>query len=256
MKIEVLYPEIANLYGDLENISYLKRSCPEIEVVETHLSEEPLFVSEKPALVYMGTMTESAQLLAIEELNKYKEALKACIEDGTFFLITGNALEVFGERIEDKNGTQSECLGLFPTTAKRDMMHRFNSLYLGSFRDGSSEGSASEDAVKTQEMTIVGYKSQFTHSYINGENQTFTSVFESKRGPGLNPDITGEGIRKNNFIATYIIGPILVLNPPFAKWVLSQMGVKQPELAFEEAAMKAYDVRVAEYSNPDTGFYY
>ena len=256
MKIEVLYPEIANLYGDLENISYLKRSCPEIEVVETHLSEEPLFVSEKPALVYMGTMTESAQLLAIEELNKYKEALKARIEDGTFFLITGNALELFGERIEDKNGTQAECLGLFPTTAKRDMMHRFNSLYLGSFKDGSSAGSASEDAVKTQEMTIVGYKSQFTHSYINGENQTFTSVFESKRGPGLNPDITGEGIRKNNFIATYIIGPILVLNPPFAKWVLSQMGVKQPELAFEEAAMKAYDVWVAEYSNPDTGFYY
>ena len=62
MKIEVLYPEIANLYGDLENIDYLKKSYPEIEISKTHLNDEPLFVSEKPDLVYMGTMTESAQL--------------------------------------------------------------------------------------------------------------------------------------------------------------------------------------------------
>ena len=53
MKIEVLYPEIANLYGDLENIDYLKKSYPEIEISKTHLNDEPLFVSEKPDLVYM-----------------------------------------------------------------------------------------------------------------------------------------------------------------------------------------------------------
>ena len=70
MKIEVLYPEIANLYGDLENITYLQKSNPEIEVVETHLTDVPLFVSEKPALVYMGTMTERAQILVIEALKK------------------------------------------------------------------------------------------------------------------------------------------------------------------------------------------
>ena len=46
MKIEVLYPEIANLYGDLENITYLQKSNPEIEVVETHLTDVPLFVSD------------------------------------------------------------------------------------------------------------------------------------------------------------------------------------------------------------------
>ena len=36
MKIEVLYPEIANLYGDLENIDYLKKSYPETyyEIIE------------------------------------------------------------------------------------------------------------------------------------------------------------------------------------------------------------------------------
>ena len=245
MKIEVLYPEIANLYGDLENIDYLKKSYPEIEISKTHLTDEPVFVSEKPDLVYMGTMTENSQLLVIEKLGAYKEALKARIDEGTLFLITGNALEVFGKSIKDKDGTEVECLGLFPTTAKRDMMNRYNSLYLGKF-----EG-----------MTIVGYKSQFTHSYKDVNVQDciypdFQPAIESERGPGLNPDITGEGIRQNNFIATYIIGPILVLNPPLAKWILEQMGVSEPVLAFEDAAMEAYEVRVKEYSNPDTGFYY
>ena len=125
MKIEVLYPEIANLYGDLENVTYLQKSNPEIEVVETHLTDVPLFVREKPALVYMGTMTERAQLLVIEALKPHLAALQERIADGTLFLMTGNALEIFGSRIEDVDGTSVECLGLFPTTAKRDMMHRY-----------------------------------------------------------------------------------------------------------------------------------
>ena len=55
IRIEVLFPEIANLYGDLENIEYLKKSYPEVEVVETHLTGEPEFMKETPSLIYMGT---------------------------------------------------------------------------------------------------------------------------------------------------------------------------------------------------------
>lgn len=244
MKIEVLYPEIANLYGDPENVTYLQKSNPEIEVVETHLTDVPLFVREKPALVYMGTMTERAQLLVIEALKPHLAALQERIADGTLFLMTGNAFEVFGSRIEDLDGTSTTCLGLFPTTAKRDMMHRYNSLYLGKF----------------EEMDIVGYKSQFTQSYRMPDTAAVypdvKAAWETTRGPGLNPDTTGEGLRVDNFIATYVIGPILVLNPPLAKWFLREMGTSDPKLAFEEAAMEAYQIRVKEYSDPDTGFYY
>ena len=34
MKIEVLFPEICNLCGDLMNVRYLQQSCPEIEVID------------------------------------------------------------------------------------------------------------------------------------------------------------------------------------------------------------------------------
>ena len=61
MKIEVLFPEICNLYGDLFNVNYLKDCLPEAEIVNTSLSDEPLFVTEKPDLIYMGTTTERGQ---------------------------------------------------------------------------------------------------------------------------------------------------------------------------------------------------
>ena len=72
MKVEVLFPEICNLYGELENIKYLKKSCPHIEVIETAINDRPLLVSETPDLIYMGTMTESSQQLAIRQLSGYR----------------------------------------------------------------------------------------------------------------------------------------------------------------------------------------
>ena len=39
MKIEVLFPEVANLYGDLSNIEYLKKCLNnDVEIIETSLN--------------------------------------------------------------------------------------------------------------------------------------------------------------------------------------------------------------------------
>ena len=47
----------------------------------------------------------------IEKLAPYKKRIMELIGSGAFFLVTGNALEVFGQRIEDRDGTVVECLG-------------------------------------------------------------------------------------------------------------------------------------------------
>lgn len=253
MKVEVLFPEICNLYGELENIKYLKKSCPHIEVIETAINDRPLLVSETPDLIYMGTMTESSQQLAIRQLSGYRQRIEELMKDGANFLITGNALEVFGKRIEDVDGTIVDGLGLVDITTKRDMMNRFNSLYIGTFDSGKQQ--SGDAAGGADPMKIVGFKSQLTHSYWEDGTEA-SPLFMTERGPGLNPEIKEEGIRLNNFMATYVIGPLLILNPPFARYILQRCGAEEQELAFEEAAMDAYEDRVKEYSDPNTGFYY
>lgn len=241
MKIEMLYPEVCNLYGDLMNIEYLKRSAMEsgvdnIEIIETSIKSEPYFVNNDDLdLIYLGTMTEKTQELVLGRLKEYKDRIAELISKGQIFLFTGNALELLGEYIECDDKSKIECLGLFKTHAIRKMLLRYNSLYVGKF-----EG-----------MDIVGFKSQFTHSY--GE---FSGLFETVRGDGLSPESKMEGIRENNFFGTYIIGPLLVLNPPFTKYLLNLMGVKEPKVCFEEASMDVYTHRVSEFMDPKRGLTY
>ena len=232
MKIEVLFPEIANLYGDLFNVEFLRRSYSGIEIVNTSLTSQPLFASEKPAMIFMGSVTERGQELACEKLLPYRDRLSNLVNDDVIILLTGNGTEIFGSRIELEDGSNIKCLDIVPTYAKRQMDKRYNSLYLGKFND----------------MDIVGFKSQFSHSY--GDNSD-CYLFDTIKGDGLNPDVKNEGIRIHNLFSTYLIGPLLVLNPPFAKHIMQLMGIKDPLLQFEQECFDAYEARIKEFSEPD-----
>ena len=234
MKIEVLFPEVCNLYGDTQNMTYLKQCLPEAEFIETALDEKPSFVEEDVAFIYLGTMKERTQEKVIKKLLPYKERIEELIDKGTIFLFTGNALEVLEKYIENEDGTKIEALGIFDTYAKRDMLNRYHGLLLGKMKEADN-------------MEIVGFKATFSFSYGNNENQYFLEV---EKGFGLNKESKLEGIRKNNFIGTYLIGPILILNPLFTKYLMSLMGIQEPKLKFEEVTMDAYKARLLEFQNP------
>lgn len=225
--IEILFPEFCNLYGDISNMKYLKKCIPEANFIETSFNEEPTFIKNNVALIYMGPMTEKMQEKVIEKLKPYKQRIEELIEKNVVFLITGNALEIFGKYIENENGSKIEALGIFDIYAKRNMMKRHNSNFIGRYED----------------IEIVGFKSQFTQGYGNNEENYFANV---EKGIGLNPESSLEGIQKNNFIATYIIGPILILNPEFTRKVLQKIGIEEPKIAFEEDVKKAYEQRLKE----------
>lgn len=225
--IEILFPEFCNLYGDISNMKYLKKCIPEANFIETSFNEEPTFIKNNVDLIYMGPMTEKMQEKVIEKLKPYKQRIEELIEKNVVFLITGNALEIFGKYIENEDGSKIEALGIFDIYAKRNMMKRHNSNFVGRYED----------------IEIVGFKSQFTQGYGNNEENYFANV---EKGIGLNPESSLEGIQKNNFIATYIIGPILILNPEFTRKVLQKIGIEEPKIAFEEDVKKAYEQRLKE----------
>ena len=237
LRVEVLYPEVCNLFGNTYNIKYLEQSVKDIEIINTSLNDEPTFVKENVDLVYMAPMTEKTQELVIEKLKPYTETIKKQIQENKVFLMIGNALEVFGKYIENEDRSKIEGLGITNLYAKRDMMNRYNSLFLGEL-----EG---KETIK-----IVGFMSQFAKSY--GDNSK-NYLFKALRGPGLN-DTKFEGVRINNFMGTYVLGPILVFNPDFTKYLLKLLGVKNPKLAFEKEVFDAYNIRLKEFENPNIAF--
>ena len=68
MKIEILFPEFCNLFGDIGNIKYLKECLPNEQFIETSFQSEPAFVSENIDFIYMGAMTERIQEKVISKL--------------------------------------------------------------------------------------------------------------------------------------------------------------------------------------------
>lgn len=226
MKIEVLYPEVAELFGDAWNHRYLKECLPDAEFTETHLDDEPAFVSQNVDMVIMGAMTERAQEWAIERLLPYKERLRELMNAGTVFLMTSNAAEVFYDYIENEDGSRVQALGLVPFYAKRDMMHRHSDIVSCDF-DG---------------MQLVGFKAEFTQTF--GEEKDALAVM--RLGTGRNKTSKLEGIHINNFISTGIVGPFLMMNPPFVKYIMTLLGVKEPTLKYEEVIYAAYADRLAD----------
>ena len=233
MKIEILYPELCCLYGDKGNTKFLQQCLPEAEFVYTQLNEKPHFLTEDVALCCMYSMSEQSQELILSRLMPYRDELAARFESGsTLFLFTGNALELLGKYIQREDGSKVDALSIFDTYTVRQAPNRFNTLIQAEF-----EG-----------MTLLGYTSRFSHTYGVTEKLAMSKVTD---GTGCEPNGKLEGVRSGRILATYLLGPVLVANPDFAKWLLKVLGIEEPKLPFESDLYKAFDVRKQEFTRPD-----
>lgn len=232
MKIEILFPEQGYLHGDMGNVMYLKACLPEAEFVETTLADEPAFVNEDVDLIYMGYVSDDMLVKAIEKLMPYRERLEQMIQNKCCMLFTGNAMEVMYREIIHGEKV-IPALNLFDFTSVVDKEKRYVGNYYGQFN----------------ERKIVGCKIQETVAY--GVNQDM-SIGRGLRGMGINRSTVYEGIRKNNFFGTYLIGPFLIMNPYFTHFLFSRMGIVRPVLAHANALKDAYARRIEEFENRST----
>ena len=225
-KIELLFPELCNIYGESYNVTYLKRCNPDnIQVIETNHKETPAFVHEDVDMIYLGCTTERKQEIILDVLKPYKERIQELIDKNVIFLVTGNGVELFGKEIRDGQRT-IEGLGLFDFYSERYMnKDRHNSQFIGKYGD----------------LTLLGHRSQFSFAYGEFE-EPFIDI---EKGIGMNPDTKKEGIHVKNFFATYSLGPFLILNPHFAKELLAKMGL-ETALCYEKEITDAYDYRLEE----------
>jgi lipid II isoglutaminyl synthase (glutamine-hydrolysing) len=234
LTIEMLFPEIANLHGDNFNITYLSQCRPDARIIRTGLTDTPGFVAGPVDLVYLGPLTEQGQLKAIERLTPHKDRIEALIEAGTTFLFTHNALEVLGTRIRnDDMNYDVPGVGVFELESTLSMFGRYNGKVIGTVPEVGAE------------HPVVGYKSQF--SMVTGA-ESLPGFLTAERGIGRNTTTALEGVRRNNFLGTSLIGPLLVANPHFTRGLLTLIDPdSDPKLAHEQFALAAYDARLSDF---------
>lgn len=229
MKIENLYPEICNYYGDPQNVSYLRQCYPDCEIINTCLKDEPYFVSNDDVdLIYLGSLADDHVSLLITYLKPYTQRIRELIDRNVFFLITGNAVDILGSHIIT-DGNRMEALGLYDFTVEKNMSVRHNSMFVG----------------KYQNIDVIGYKTTFSHLRGNIVNP----LFDITLGIGNNDESSHEGIHDHNLFASYLTGPLLVLNPLFTERLILSIN-KGGQVAFRKQAMENYEFHLKELTTP------
>ena len=213
MIIAYLYHDLLNLYGESGNIKMIDKVLTENKIKHKilYLSLEDKLNFSEYDLVYIGSGTEKNELIALENLLKYKDDIKKYIDSNKYFLVTGNAVDLFGKYISSDK--KINTLSIFDYTVKHG----------------------------DRKMFDVQVKSNITKKDIYG-------FINNKSTNDVNYNLFEYGFRFNNFIGTYIIGPILVRNPEFTKYFMDSLTNKKLKYDLKNEQL-AYDRFTCRYKN-------
>lgn len=200
IKIAHLYYDLMNYYGEQGNVLALKTAIEyagfKVNVKTLSVDDEIDF--EKYDIFYMGMGTKRNQEIVRKDILKYKDKIENVI-DKKMFIMTGNSYELFGKKIDDK-----KCLGVF------------------NFESKTTDRIVGEQIFKSDiiKETIIGFQNRFSSNNIKDDY-----LFEVIKGTGNDSESKIEGIHKNNFFGTYLLGPILIRNPYFKDALLKYIGI-------------------------------
>lgn len=231
MKILHLYHDLMNLYGDYANVLALQKLLNNngIETVIDKLSVSDSAKLSDYDFIYIGSGTERNQKLVLEDLRKYKDELKKCIDNGKVILMTGNSFEMLGKSITDCSENKYDGLGIFVFETSEQNKTRITA-----------------DAILKTDMSdkkLVGFINK-----CSSITKVDTPLFAVKMGIGNSDNDKSEGVRKNNFFGTHLTGPILIKNPYFLECIASLVVGKDKKLntdylTYEKAG---YEVTLSE----------
>ena len=97
MKIEILFSDICNQYGDNGNIVYLKKLIDiakktdeegKHEIYFTELNDDIRFIKEQIDFVYIGSLSETKINVVLEKLYNHRLEILKKIENGQMILAT------------------------------------------------------------------------------------------------------------------------------------------------------------------------
>ena len=199
-----------DLYGDTGNVRVLKYHLDDLGIKYNinYLSIDDKLSLKDYDLVLIGASTEENRDICLNHLLKYKKDINNAIDSNKFFLVTGNALGMFGKKLYDK-----DALGTF------------------NFSVNKSEERVSKEVILENKICKPIY------GFMNHSDEVVSND---------NPLFEDEGVLYKNFYGTYVLGPILSRNPDFLEYFLKKLVLsKDKKFKFKKLNLslekKAYD---------------
>ncbi len=195
MKIFHLYPDVFNLYGDIGNITCIKKRL-QWRGIDCSVTEVPLGVKadfSEADLVFIGSGREEEQKTVHTDLLENKaDALRSAAEAGTAILAIGGGFELLGKYIVLSDGSRLELAGVLD-------MHTIGgkSRHTGNYMFSTPFGK------------VVAFENHSGSTYL-GEG--LESLGKIELGYGNNGE-GEEGARWKNVFGSYGHGPLLPKNP-------------------------------------------
>ena len=226
IKIAHLYYDLMNLYGEHGNILGLSKSIEQhgIKVITHYYTIDDKIPFEDYDLFYIGSGNNESFHLVLKDLMKRKKEIKKAFEENKFFLMTGNAINLFGTSYTDLNEKKYPTLGLL------------------NYESNETDFRIVGEQVYTNSSNheIIGFENR-SSVLKNVEEET---LFQVKIGTGYAPNKTDEGIKKNHFYGTYLLGPIMIRNPYFKEDFIKEL-LEWKNISFKEKIddleLKAYE---------------
>jgi CobQ-like glutamine amidotransferase family enzyme len=247
LKINHLYSENLNIYGDLGNIIALKYRSEvrgiKVEVVHTELNDN--FIEEAD-IYFIGGGQDNDQMQVFRHLIRHRDFIKKEVEIGKVFVLICGGYQLFGKYFLDAEGNLIDGLHVL------DIETRAPGPEVKSRCIGNIIVEMSDDFVKYWNVDI-----SFSRYIVGFENHGGQTKLCSTKMKPIGRVIVGfgnnyfdrlEGCYYKNIIGTYCHGPLLPKNPHLADAIISKaLGISKIKHLSDDYEFKAHEYILNRY---------
>lgn len=200
-----LYPKLLNIYGDMGNITTLKKRCEWRDILLSITNIEPgsAINPDDFDMYFIGGGQDLQQIMVSKELQKNKSAFHYAAEHNAVFLAICGGYQLLGEYYQPHEGEKLLGINLLDVYTVAGQKR-----FIGNVTAETSFLTPHE---------LVGFEN---HSGLTFLNSGTKPLAETLVGNGNNGQDKTEGARKRNVFGTYLHGSLLPKNPHFADYLI------------------------------------
>lgn len=243
IKINHLYANHLNIYGDLGNIIALKYRSESrnitVEVCQTELGQDSIETSD---IYFLGGGQDLDQMRVFKDLLRHKSFIQDEVENGKIFLLICGGYQLFGKFFLDSQGNLIEGLGILDIKTIAPS-YEVKSRCIGNIVvEMSSEFIAYWDVNISFSKYLVGFENHGGQTFF--ESNKVRPIGKVIKGFGNNYYDRVEGCSYKNIIGSYCHGSLLPKNPHLTDALIAKaLGIQTSELVNldDELEMNAHN---------------